>query len=167
MNDKMNPHLILNYFRGVAKIVEEDWQRAAKSAGLTQAEQHTLWIIFFEGGASITKIAKYGLWDRSTVMQVVKRLKEKGLVYIEKDEQDLRVSYVKLTEEGKKRRAQTREVNYDFLNFIEKTKTEDPDGFDNLVNFLEKINRNYYGDDFIEWVEETDKKEIEQSKLSS
>ena len=149
----------MNYFRGVAKAVEEDWQKAAQSVGLTQAEQHTLWVIFFEERASISTIAKYGLWDRSTVMQVVKRLKEKGLVYIEKDEKDLRVSYVLLTEEGKKRRAKSREANYDFLKFIEKQSVEDREGFINLIKFLEKINRNYYGDEFIEWVEKTEEKE--------
>ena len=163
----MNPHLVMNYFRGVAKAVEEDWQRAAHSVGLTQAEQHTLWVIFFEGRASVSTIAKYGLWDRSTVMQVVKRLKEKGLVYIEKDEKDLRVSYVMLTDEGKKRRADTRKANYDFLNFIEKQSEEDREGFSNLLKFLEKINRNYYGDEFIEWVEQTEEKEKRHSNFSS
>lgn len=163
MDEKMNPHLILNYFRGASKVMEEDWQSAAKSVGLTQAEQHTLWVIFFEGGASVSTIAKYGLWDRSTVMQVLKRLKEKGLVSIEKDDRDLRVSYVKLTKEGEEKRAQSRQVNYNFLKLIEKLKLEDPVGFNNLVKFLEEINRNYYGEDFIKWVQLTNKRESERS----
>lgn len=167
MSMNFNPHLLLNYFRGVAKVIEEDWQKAARSKGLTQAEQHTLWVVFFEGRASISTIAQFGLWDRSTVMQVVKRLKEKGLVFIEKDEKDLRVSYVMLTEEGKKRRAETRTSHYEFIEYMTELMKEDPDGFQNLLKMLEKINRRYYGEEFINWVEQTEIREAEQSKSCS
>lgn len=157
MSLKINQHMLLNYFRGAAKVVEDDWQKGAQSAGLTQAEQHTLWVVYFEGRASISTIAKYGLWDRSTVMQVVKRLKEKGFVHVEKDDKDLRVSYVLLTEEGKKRHKATKEMDYEFLTFMDGIMEEDPIAFNNLLKILEKINRNYYGEEFIHWVEQTSK----------
>ncbi|RXI99551.1 MarR family transcriptional regulator [Anaerobacillus alkaliphilus] len=152
-----NLHAMLNHFRGASKVIEADWQNVANSVGLTQAELHTLWMVYFEERASITTIANHGLWDRSTVMQVVKRLKEKGLVSVEKDDQDLRVSYVILTEEGKKRQTSTATAEFSFFQFLQELRLEDEEGYYKLLSFIEKFNRNYHGEEYCEWVEKTAK----------
>ncbi|MCT8138739.1 MarR family transcriptional regulator [Anaerobacillus sp. CMMVII] len=157
MENLTNLHTMLNHFRGATKVIEIDWQKAAKSVGLTQAELHTLWMIYFEGRASITTIATNGLWDRSTVMQVVKRLKEKGLVTVEKDDHDLRVSYVILTEEGKKRQSSTATAEFQFLNYINQIRQEDEEGFNKLMSIIIDFNRNYHGEEYVQWVEKTTK----------
>lgn len=77
MTVKSDYQLMLNYFRGMLKIMEEEWQANAKDIGLTLAEQHAIWIIDSRESISVTEIAKIGLWDRSTVMQILKRLEEK------------------------------------------------------------------------------------------
>lgn len=146
---------MLNHFRGAIKVIDTDWQKAANSVGLTQAELHTLWIVYFEGRASITAIANHGLWDRSTVMQVVKRLKEKGLVFVEKDDNDLRVSYVILTDEGKKRQLATANGEFSFLSFISELRREDEEGFNKFMSFIVKFNKHYHGEEYIKWVENT------------
>ncbi|OIJ20338.1 hypothetical protein BKP45_09770 [Anaerobacillus alkalidiazotrophicus] len=157
MKTTKNLHSILNLLRGTSKVVEEDWQKVAHLAGLTQAEQHTLWIIYFEERASITKIANYGLWDRSTVMQVVKRLKEKGLVTIEKDEKDLRVTYVILTEEGRKRQLATTKEDYSLFNYLNQLRIENEEAFNQFIKILVKINQQYHGEEYVQWVEKTAK----------
>lgn len=151
----MNLHTMLNHFRGAIKVIDGDWQKAAQSVGLTQAELHTLWVVFFEERASITTIANYGLWDRSTVMQVIKRLKDKGLVIVEKDDLDLRVSYVSLTEEGKKRQQATAHADFSFFSYINELRKEDEEGFQKLMSFVVKFNRNYHGEEYVQWVEKT------------
>lgn len=150
-----NLHAMLNYFRGASKVIESDWQTVANSVGLTQAELHTLWMVYFEGRASITTIANHGLWDRSTVMQVVKRLKEKGLVTVEKDDQDLRVSYVILTEEGKKRQSSTATAEFGFFNFLHELRLEDEEGYNKFISFIELFNKKYHGEEYCEWVNKT------------
>lgn len=157
METIMNLHAMLNHFRGASKVIDIDWQKTAQSVGLTQAELHTLWMVYFDGRASITTIANHGLWDRSTVMQVVKRLKGKGLVTVEKDDHDLRVSYVVLTEEGKKRQMSTAHAEFESLNFINELRQEDEEGFKKLMSFIIKFNSKYHGEKYVQWVEETAK----------
>jgi MarR family transcriptional regulator, protease production regulatory protein HPr len=155
MENLTNLHAMLNHFRAASKVIDIDWQKAANLVGLTQAELHTLWIVYFDGRASITTIANHGLWDRSTVMQVVKRLKEKGLVTVEKDHNDLRVSYVILTEEGKKRQMSTANAEFDSLYFIQQLREKDKEGFNKLMSFIVEFNKNYHGEDYVEWVDKT------------
>lgn len=116
MSEVADMHMMMNYVRGVYKVLEEDWQKSAKALGLTQAEQHILWIVSFEQEATISRIAQLGLWDVSTVMQVIKRLKEKGLVQMLKKDHDRRISYVSLTEEGAKKQEMSAEGKIQFMN---------------------------------------------------
>jgi MarR family transcriptional regulator, protease production regulatory protein HPr len=157
MENVMNLHAMLNHFRAASKVIDIDWQKAANSVGLTQAELHTLWIVYFDGRASITTIANHGLWDRSTVMQVVKRLKDKGLVTVEKDHNDLRVSYVILTEEGKNRQMSTANAEFGSLYFIQQLREKDREGFNKFMSFIIEFNKTYHGEDFVEWVDKTAK----------
>ncbi|TMW73718.1 MarR family transcriptional regulator [Alteribacter natronophilus] len=148
-------HLLMNYIRGMAKTLEEEWQTGAKQLGLTLAEQHIMWIVYLEDRASISTIAKVGLWDRSTVMQVIKRLVNKGLVQVQKDESDLRVSYVILTEAGHEKRKQTQSSSFKLFEFIQEYQKEKPEFMKELVDFHREANRYFHGEEFVEWVEKT------------
>lgn len=151
---KSEYQLLLNYFRGMSKIMEEEWQANARDIGLTLAEQHAIWIIDSKGKASVTEIAKIGLWDRSTVMQILKRLEEKQIVYSTKNKKDLRVTYIALTEEGKQKRIESESKSYKLIDFI--MNYQGPDGFrEAFIDFHRELNRHFHGDEFIEWVEET------------
>ncbi|MBU8907775.1 MarR family transcriptional regulator [Desertibacillus haloalkaliphilus] len=159
-NSIKDVHLIMNYTRGLYKILEDDWQKAAQQIGLTLAEQHALWIIYFEQKAPMSRIAEVGLWDLSTVMQIVKRLKEKGLVKTEKDENDLRISYVLLTEKGKQKHEQSKELEIrldDFVDEYSKQSDETKHFMKQMISFLADANRHFHGEDFIHWVNRTTK----------
>ncbi len=151
-------HQMLNYFRATYKVIEEDWQKSAQEVGITQSEQHMLWIIYFEKKVSMSHIAKVGLWDLSTVMQVIKRLKTKGLVQTIKDENDLRISYVMLTPEGEKKREATSKIMYRFGDFINEYANESEEHKQRLeaaLNFVQDMSKHFYGQDYIQWVDRT------------
>ncbi|RSL34588.1 MarR family transcriptional regulator [Salibacterium salarium] len=153
-----NYHSYLNLLRGILKVMEEDWQKSAQDLGITQAEQHILWILYMENQATMTKIADIGLWDLSTVMQIIKRLREKKLVKIEKNENDLRVSYVSLTNKGEEVRKQTAEQPHQLLNFIEQYGNKSDEHMQELEDFhrfLEEINLQFHGKEFVDWVKKT------------
>ncbi|MFC0188350.1 MarR family transcriptional regulator [Fictibacillus aquaticus] len=159
MNELANMHMMVNYMRGVYKVLEEDWQKSAKSIGLTQAEQHILWIVHFEQEATVTRIAQIGLWDVSTVMQVIKRLREKGLVDILKKNSDRRVSYVKLTDEGIDKQKQSTNFQCKLYDFM-KTQMEDESKktfLVELVRFHKELNDHFHGSDYVDWVISTTK----------
>ncbi|WP_158735220.1 MarR family transcriptional regulator [Alteribacillus sp. YIM 98480] len=151
----LNYHSYLNLLRGALKVVEEDWQSAANDLGITQAEQHILWILFMEKKATMSKIAELGLWDLSTVMQIIKRLKSKQLVKIEKNENDLRVSYVTLTEKGEEIRKASSEKTHRFLQFIEEYGRSNQDFLKHFHLFLQAANSRFHGENFVRWVEKT------------
>ncbi len=149
---------MLNYFRATYKVVDEDWQKSAQEVGITQSEQHMIWIIYFEKKVSMSQIAKVGLWDLSTVMQVIKRLKTKGLVQTIKDENDLRISYVMLTPAGEEKRKETSEFSYrfseyimDYLNHNEEQRKR----LEGAFLFVKDFCKHYHGHDFVQWVERT------------
>ncbi|MBU9714711.1 MarR family transcriptional regulator [Evansella tamaricis] len=151
-------HLLLNYMRGLSKVLEEEWQNNAQTLGLTLAEQHVLWIVYSKGKISVTNVAKIGLWDRSTVMQIMKRLQDKDLVKSVKDERDLRVTYMTLTEEGKRKREQSQQKDYKFFDFIDNYYKQKPDFMEELIRFHREVNYHFNGSDFVDWVEETTEK---------
>ncbi|RBW70633.1 MarR family winged helix-turn-helix transcriptional regulator [Bacillus taeanensis] len=158
--DKEKLHYLLNYLRGINKVFEEDWQKAAKKIGLTQAEQHTLWIVYLEKEVTVTRIAEIGLWDVSTVMQVLKRLKEKELVETKKKSSDRRVSYVYLTEKGKQKQKQSSEGYYQFYEFFEEYRGQDERNkkvLDDALELLKECNRHFHGRDFVNWIEHSGK----------
>ncbi|MDG5788654.1 MarR family transcriptional regulator [Evansella sp. AB-P1] len=150
-------HLLVNYFRGLSKAMEDEWQKLAKGLGLTQAELHVMWIVNSKGKISVSKIAKIGLWDRSTVMQILKRLKEKNLITVTKDENDLRVTHISLTKEGKEKRNLSQFKESKFLEFLCLYQNENKRFMDELFKFQKELNSYFHGDEFIEWVEETSK----------
>ncbi|KSU85679.1 winged helix DNA-binding protein [Fictibacillus enclensis] len=159
MSEVADMHMMMNYVRGVYKVLEEDWQKSAKALGLTQAEQHILWIVSFEQEATISRIAQLGLWDVSTVMQVIKRLKEKGLVQMLKKDHDRRISYVSLTEEGAKKQEMSAEGKNSIYEYLRTWgQQEDQAEFLLQLGRLHKeINQHFHGSEYVEWVEATGK----------
>jgi MarR family transcriptional regulator, protease production regulatory protein HPr len=158
MQDLANVHLIMNHFRGAYKVLEEEWQKSAKQIGLTQAEQHIIWIVSLEKEATITRIAELGLWDVSTVMQVVKRLKEKGYIVVKKKTSDRRISYVVLTESGNEKKKESEQHTYRLYDFIKKflNKSEKNATFlGQMLHFYEEVNQHFYGREFVNWIDST------------
>ncbi|WP_408006675.1 MarR family winged helix-turn-helix transcriptional regulator [Pseudalkalibacillus sp. A8] len=150
----------MNYLRGTYKILEEEWQKSARSIGLTQAEQHVLWIVHLEKEATITKIATIGLWDVSTVMQVITRLKQKGLITLIKKSSDRRVSYAVLTDKGQEKHEESKQFSYKLYEYLEdfrEDSNENKKFVEDLLKFHRELNRHFHGSEFIEWTEQTAK----------
>ncbi|WP_179295525.1 MarR family winged helix-turn-helix transcriptional regulator [Bacillus sp. FJAT-45350] len=160
-NDFHDLHKALNYIRGIGKVVDESWQHSAQEIGITQSEQHILWILFFEKKASMSRIAEVGLWDLSTVMQIVKRLKAKELVRTTKDEQDLRVSYVCLTDKGEQKREESAKFESPFMNYIKAYMAQSEENKQFVLQmgeFIKEANSFFHGKEFVKWVEKTGQK---------
>lgn len=159
-------HQIMNHWRGAFKLLEQDWQAMANEAGLTMAEQHILSILYFEKEATMTEIADLGLWDVSTVMQVVKRLKEKGLVQSKKMPHDRRISYVSLTEEGEetRNRVVTKMRIFDYIEEKSKESEEFKQYIQQLFKFQKEMNEHFHGKQFVEWVDKTTAQLEDESK---
>ncbi|SFD70862.1 MarR family transcriptional regulator, protease production regulatory protein HPr [Bacillus sp. OV194] len=157
MSELANMHMMMNYLRGVYKVLEDEWQKSAKSLGLTQAEQHILWIVSFEREATISRIAHLGLWDVSTVMQVIKRLKDKGLIQLLKKDHDRRISYVTLTEEGAKKQQMSSEGKYSVYSYLQAWSKDhgNQEFLVQLVNLHRDMNEHFHGTEYVEWIENT------------
>ncbi len=155
-----NLHIIMNYLRGTYKVLEEEWQKSARSIGLTQAEQHVLWIVHLEKEATITKIASIGLWDVSTVMQVITRLKQKGLITLMKKAADRRVSYATLTDLGEQKIQESYEFSYKLYDYLEDYSKQSDDHLKfmkQMMDFHKELNQYFHGSEFIDWTERTSK----------
>ncbi|WP_170885510.1 MarR family transcriptional regulator [Bacillus alkalicellulosilyticus] len=151
-------HSLINLLRGTYKVLDEDWQKNAQSIGLTQSEQHLLWIVYFEKKAPMSRIAEIGLWDLSTVMQVIKRLKAKGLVQTIKDENDLRVSYVMVTEEGEEKIRLSSQFSYKITEYVMgyfQESEENQQFLEKMFEFHKDLNRHFHGPEFVKWLEKT------------
>ncbi|WP_181832980.1 MarR family transcriptional regulator [Bacillus taeanensis] len=155
-------HVIINLVRGLNKALEHDLENAAKHYGLTAAEHHILCIVFVEKEATMTQIAEKGLWDVSTVMQVIKRLKEKELVTSSKRPNDRRVTYVKLTEKGLKLQKQSFFHEYRLFNYIDE-KLENGSEVEQkeaeiVLKVFRELNEHFHGQDFVNWIFNSQKK---------
>lgn len=153
-------HKQFHYLRAIGKIIDEDWQKGAKKLGITQSEHHIIWILFFEKKAPMSRIAEIGLWDLSTVMQIMKRLKAKELVDIIKDEKDLRISYVVLTAKGESIWKESTNIDMRMVGFIEQytNRSEENKQFmKKMAEFQQEVNQYFYGPEFVSWVEKTGK----------
>ncbi len=97
-----NIYEALNTMRAIDVVNKEDWERAAKEADLDSSVQlNILWIIYCYEGVRVTQIADWTFWHPSSIVIHIKKLMEKGLVTIEKSEQDGRVVHVYPTAEGR------------------------------------------------------------------
>ncbi|WP_044748360.1 MarR family winged helix-turn-helix transcriptional regulator [Bacillus alveayuensis] len=163
-------HELFNLWRGFTKVMEEGQQRFAKDLGITTAEQHLLRIVYFEKEATISRISEIGLWDLSTVMQLIKRLKAKQLVETKKKENDMRVSYVSLTKAGKEVYEKSQQFESPLFSFIHEFYQESEQNRELLhqvVSFQKRVNAHFNGESLIEWIEKTGKiiaNDIEKQK---
>ncbi|EIT87298.1 transcriptional regulator Hpr [Fictibacillus macauensis ZFHKF-1] len=169
MSDLAKMHMMMNYLRGVYKVLEDEWQKSAKAIGLTQAEQHILWIVSFEKEATITRIAQLGLWDVSTVMQVIKRLKEKGFIQLMKKDHDRRISYVTLTAEGVEKQQQSSADRNPVFSYFEKWSQDiDKEQFTaQLVALHKDINEHFHGKEYVQWIEHTGNQLMDVAEVKS
>lgn len=154
--DSIQTHKLMNYMRGTYKVLENEWQKNAREIGLTQAEQHVMWIVYLEEEVTITKISEIGLWDVSTVMQVLKRLKNKRFVKLEKKANDRRVSYVTLTEEGQTKVEASTQYSYAVMNYLDEYRSksvENAEFLDAMYEFQMEFNQYFHGSEFVKWVE--------------
>ena len=154
--DSIQTHKLMNYMRGTYKVLENEWQKNAREIGLTQAEQHVMWIVFIEKEVTITRISEIGLWDVSTVMQVLKRLKNKSLVKLEKKANDRRISYVSLSDDGFEKLDVSSQYSYSVMDYLDEygEKSEKHAEFlREMYQFQMEFNRYFHGNEFVNWVE--------------
>lgn len=153
-------HVMINHWRGMYKVLEHDWQKVAKEIGVTASELHVLWILSLEKSAPMTRIAELGLWDVSTVAQMVTRLKKKMLINTTKNKNDRRISYCELTPLGIETVKKSKELPYQFVDFISDQKGDSPNKkelIENLRSFQIEFNRHFHGKEFVEWIDKTEK----------
>ncbi|WP_273832998.1 transcriptional regulator, SarA/Rot family [Guptibacillus sedimenti] len=154
--DSIQTHKLMNYMRGTYKVLENEWQKNAREIGLTQAEQHVMWIVYLEEEVTITRVSEIGLWDVSTVMQVLKRLKNKLYVKLDKKANDRRVSYVTLTEEGHHKVEASTQYSYAVMNYLDEYRSrsaENAELLDAMYEFQMEFNQHFHGSEFVKWVE--------------
>ncbi|MFC0273483.1 HTH-type transcriptional regulator Hpr [Metabacillus herbersteinensis] len=82
------------------KTIEKDWQQWINPYDLTINEHHILWIIYYLKDASISEIAKLGVMHVSTAFNFSKKLEIRGYLQFSKKENDMRNTYIQLTEKG-------------------------------------------------------------------
>lgn len=100
----------LHTLRAINVVNTEDWERAAKAAGLDSSVQlNILWIIYCYEGVRVTQIAEWTFWHPSSIVIHLKKLTDKKLVTIVKSDTDGRVVHVYPTEEGRRVIQQSRE----------------------------------------------------------
>jgi MarR family protease production transcriptional regulator HPr len=152
-------HVMINHWRGMYKVLESDWQAVAKETGVTPAELHVLWILSLEKLATMSKIAELGLWDLSTVAQMVKRLKKKELINTKKNNQDRRVSYCELTPLGAQKAEESKAYHYKFLDYVKEQEElySNKTVLREFQTFQVDFNRHFHGTKFVEWVDKTSK----------
>ncbi|AOM82696.1 MarR family winged helix-turn-helix transcriptional regulator [Salisediminibacterium beveridgei] len=164
MNREYEQHILLNHIRAASKTVDDDWQRNAKSIGLTAAEQHILWIVHSYESLSVTDIADIGLWDRSTVMQVLKRMQGKDLIEMQKDHYDRRRSFVYLTDAGKQKRVESSQFEFEMYTFMKKYFEDKKELLEGMNDFFKAANTHFHGKSFINWLEHSKESDMFKDK---
>ena len=109
-------------------------QREAEKLGLSYTEVQTLYFLR-EGEKNVTTLANYADVNKSTMVEVLDKLEEKGYITRERDPSDRRVVIVKITNEGIKILEQVREKYKELiLNLLSKVK--DPSCVVEFFNLL-------------------------------
>lgn len=155
-------HVMINHWRGMYKVLESDWQAAAKEIGVTPAELHLLCILDFEQDATMTKLAELGLWDLSTVAQMITRLKKKEMIITTKSNKDRRISHCKLTPLGKEKVEKSKNHSYNFLNYVKEhgERNQGSELIEQLRTFQVEFNRHFHGNEFVDWVDKSSRKKL-------
>lgn len=128
-NRDFEVQLVLNAFRAISAANKQDLESSAARLGLDSSIQlNILLILYGNQGVRITTIAEWTFWHTSSIVIHVRKLTEKGLVTIEKSEQDGRVVNVFITDEGR--------------NLIHRYYRQDPQSF-RLTKALESLKNRY------------------------
>ncbi|MGY3778968.1 transcriptional regulator, SarA/Rot family [Isobaculum melis] len=142
-----------NIFR-IAKAfwfsVEQDWHQQLKDFDLTINEYMILVVLFEENHLTISEIAAQGFMHISTAMNLCRRMAQKELLFLEKNEHDKRITVVELKEKGRKLVEQVHQ-ELDFSEaVIEKStkKIEHMIGIQPTFNDLRSVIRDVYGKKF-------------------
>ncbi len=106
-NEKIiNFYQAVNLVRGIYKSVERDWSEGARKNGLTYTQQNVLWTVHLEEGLTVSQLAQRTILQLPTLTELLNRMDKKGLVHLEKDKNDARVTRVSSTELGEELRKQ-------------------------------------------------------------
>lgn len=128
-NRDFEVQLVLNAIRAISAANKQDLESSAARLGLDSSIQlNILLILYGNQGVRITTIAEWTFWHTSSIVIHVRKLTEKGLVTIEKSEQDGRVVNVFITDEGR--------------NLIRRYYRQDPQSF-RLTKALESLKNRY------------------------
>lgn len=143
------------------KVLENDWERSAQNTGITKAELHLLWIVYSEKEVTVSRLSDLCLLKVSTVMQVLKRMEEKALISQIKRQEDRRVTYVSMTTLGYETIGTSTTFEYEFLNYFQEM---DESKRNQMLDCVQDLNRHFYGDAFVQWVEKNEPKTSSLSK---
>ncbi|WP_342042887.1 HTH-type transcriptional regulator Hpr [Bacillus sp. OTU2372] len=91
---------IMQLSKALWKAIEKDWEQWIKPYDLNINEHHILWITYYLKDASVSEIAKLGVMHVSTAFNFSKKLEKRGYLHFSKRENDMRNSYIQLTEKG-------------------------------------------------------------------
>ncbi|UOE53752.1 MarR family transcriptional regulator [Bacillus sp. CMF12] len=88
--------------RALYFCMEKNWAELEKKFKLTPAQQHILFLLGTHNQKlSPTQISELGCWHLSTVTRLLKPLKEKGLIEITANKEQLRYKCVAISKSGK------------------------------------------------------------------
>lgn len=147
-------HMLMNLFRGLYKSIDDDLREAASRCGLTTAQQHLLWVLYFNNGSTLTEISELGQWHVSTVMNMVERMEKSGLLYKLVDENDARVKRIFITPRGEELREKTATMtdNYRLYKIILEIDEKE---LEEEIKPLIRLVRRLAGDKFVNYVMES------------
>ncbi|MGY3777510.1 HTH-type transcriptional regulator Hpr [Isobaculum melis] len=147
-------HKIFQLSKAFWKIVEKDWNDWLSKSGLNINEHNTLLVAYSKECCTITDIALLGTMHISTAVNFSKSLEKKGLLRLEKNNEDKRVTMVYITEKGRKLvediEAQwepNKSLFYDAVGEIEEVYGSKPHFGD-----IQAIVKNFYGDEVLDHI---------------
>jgi MarR family protease production transcriptional regulator HPr len=162
----------LNTLRAINVVNKEDWERAAKQADLDSSVQlNILWIIYCYEGVRVTQIAEWTFWHPSSIVIHIKKLMEKGLVFIEKSDLDGRVVHVYPTRAGREVIETSRQnvpvifrLTYALEKLEERYSAAVVGLFFECLSFLAQT---LHGVDKVRWIQESEERlPLEQQSIS-
>lgn len=130
------------YFKKISERLERRANEEGRGKDVTYAQGRILWYLHKHAGEKVTMrdLEKFFDCAHATVFGLIKKLEEKGRVYLEPDETDRRAKIVKITElekknfqEVKNRRLATEEALLKGFSDEEK---------ENVSLYLERIYKN-------------------------
>lgn len=154
---------VLNNIRAISAVNKEDMETVATRLNLDSSIQlNILWIVYCNEGVRITTIADWTFWHTSSIVIHVKKLMEKGLVTIEKSDQDGRVVNVYMTEAGKdliRRCYSMMPSSFKITRALESMNNKySPTITQLFVELLEYLSIELHGEDKVNWVKDIGKK---------